>query len=103
MSGIEVEEGSRRSAGESRRSQRENSWCRAEHVVTHHDSGLLAIGLFKLVEAVFFLLVGVGAIHFIHRDLGDAALRLARGCGSIRMGGWCRGCWTIWMRSLRNG
>src|ERR1019366_5377233 len=42
-----------------------------------HDSGLLAIGLFKLVEAVFFVLVGVGAIHFIHRDLGDAATRLA--------------------------
>ena len=44
--------------------------------VRHHDSGLLLIGLFKLVEAVFFLLVGVGAFHFIHRDLGDAALRL---------------------------
>ena len=43
----------------------------------HHDAGLLAIGLFKLVEAVFFLLVGLGALHFIHRDLGDAALRLA--------------------------
>jgi uncharacterized membrane protein (DUF2068 family) len=43
----------------------------------HHDSGLLAIGLLKLVEAVFFFLVGVGAIHFIHRDLGDAALRIA--------------------------
>jgi uncharacterized membrane protein (DUF2068 family) len=43
----------------------------------HHDSGLLAIGLFKLVEAVFFLLVGVGALHYVHRDLGDAALRLA--------------------------
>jgi uncharacterized membrane protein (DUF2068 family) len=47
------------------------------HAATHHDSGLLLIGLFKLVEAVFFLLVGVGAIHFIHRDLGDAATRLA--------------------------
>jgi uncharacterized membrane protein (DUF2068 family) len=43
----------------------------------HHDGGLLAIGLFKVIEAVFFILVGVGAIHFIHRDLGDAALRLA--------------------------
>jgi len=43
----------------------------------HHDAGLLAIGLFKLVEAVFFLLVGAGALHFVHRDLGDAALRLA--------------------------
>jgi len=43
----------------------------------HHDGGLLAIGLFKLVEAVFFFLVGLGVIHFIHRDLGEAALRLA--------------------------
>ena len=48
-----------------------------KRVARHHDSGLLAIGLFKLAEAVFFLLVGVGAIHFIHRDLGDSALRLA--------------------------
>lgn len=48
------------------------------HVARHHDSGLLAIGLLKLVEAIFFFLVGVGAIHFIHSDLGDAALQLAR-------------------------
>jgi uncharacterized membrane protein (DUF2068 family) len=47
------------------------------HATKHHDSGLLAIGLLKLVEAVFFFLVGVGAIHFIHHDLGDAATRLA--------------------------
>jgi uncharacterized membrane protein (DUF2068 family) len=46
------------------------------HIAGHHDKGLLAIGLFKLVEAAFFLSVGVGALHFIHRDLGDAALRL---------------------------
>jgi uncharacterized membrane protein (DUF2068 family) len=44
---------------------------------TRHDRGLLLIGAFKLLEAVFFFLVGAGAIHFIHRDLGDAALRLA--------------------------
>ena len=43
----------------------------------HHDRGLMAIGLLKLFEAVFFFLVGVGAIHFIHHDLGDAATRLA--------------------------
>jgi uncharacterized membrane protein (DUF2068 family) len=42
-----------------------------------HNRGLLAIGLFKLIEAAFFLLVGVGAIHYIHRDLGEAALALA--------------------------
>ena len=47
-----------------------------QRVASHHDPGLLMIGLFKLVEATFFLLVGVGALHFIHRDLGEAALRL---------------------------
>jgi uncharacterized membrane protein (DUF2068 family) len=45
--------------------------------VKRHDKGLLAIGLLKLFEAVFFFLVGVGAIHFLHHDLGDAATRLA--------------------------
>jgi uncharacterized membrane protein (DUF2068 family) len=51
----------------------------AEHsrAAKHHDSGLLTIGVFKLLEAVFFLLVGVGAIHFLHHDLGEAAQRLA--------------------------
>jgi uncharacterized membrane protein (DUF2068 family) len=47
------------------------------HAVKHHDRGLLTIGLLKLFEAVFFFLVGIGAIHFLHRDLGDAATRLA--------------------------
>jgi uncharacterized membrane protein (DUF2068 family) len=47
------------------------------HAKMHHDRGLLMIGLFKLLEAVFFFLVGVGAIHFLHHDLGDAATRLA--------------------------
>jgi uncharacterized membrane protein (DUF2068 family) len=47
------------------------------HVAKHHDGGLLMIGLFKLLEAVFFVLVGAGAIHFVHHDLGDAAWRLA--------------------------
>ena len=51
----------------------------AEHqtVHHHHDKGLLLIGGFKLVEAVFFVAVGMGALHFVNRDLGDAALRLA--------------------------
>lgn len=48
-----------------------------DHAVKHHDRGLLAIGLLKLFEAIFFFLVGVGAIHFLHRDLGEAATRLA--------------------------
>ncbi len=48
-----------------------------ERMAKRHDSGLLAIGIFKLLEAVFFLLVAVGAFHLIHQDLGDATLRLA--------------------------
>src|ERR1017187_253063 len=56
---------------------RQRAGVKHGHVAKHHDSGLLMIGLLKLIEAVFFFLVGVGAIHFIHRDLGDAATRLA--------------------------
>jgi uncharacterized membrane protein (DUF2068 family) len=57
----------------------------AEHGTEHvrkparrFDRGLLTIGLFKLVEATFFFLVGVGAIHFLHSDLGDAAMHVVR-------------------------
>jgi uncharacterized membrane protein (DUF2068 family) len=77
MSGIEIEEvdeagGKRVGAASGNR-----AGTTREQPSRHHDSGLLAIGLLKLAEAVFFFLVGVGAIHFIHRDLGDSALRLA--------------------------
>jgi uncharacterized membrane protein (DUF2068 family) len=43
----------------------------------HHDRGLVAIGVLKLFEAVLFFLAGVGVFHYLHRDLGDAALQLA--------------------------
>ena len=46
-----------------------------EHM--HHHGGLVAIGLFKLVKAIFFSGLGIAAIHFIHKDLGDALLRVA--------------------------
>ena len=41
------------------------------------DRGLLAIGLFKLAKSVFFFFVGIGALHLLHKDLGDEAMRLA--------------------------
>jgi uncharacterized membrane protein (DUF2068 family) len=41
------------------------------------DRGLLAIGLFKLGKAILFFALGVGAIHLLHKDLGDEILRLA--------------------------
>ena len=43
----------------------------------HHDSGLLLIGLFKLGKAIFFFCIGMGALHFLHKDLGDEVMRLA--------------------------
>ena len=42
-----------------------------------HHKGLIAIGLFKLVKAIFFFCVGIGAVHFLHKDLGDAILNIA--------------------------
>ncbi len=42
-----------------------------------HDRGLLMIGLFKLSKSLFFFCVGIGALHLLHRDLGDEAIRLA--------------------------
>lgn len=44
----------------------------------HHDRGLLAIGLFKLGKAILFFALGLGAIHLLHKDLGDEILRLAK-------------------------
>ncbi|HZY61730.1 MAG TPA: DUF2127 domain-containing protein [Edaphobacter sp.] len=43
----------------------------------HHDRGLLLIGLFKLAKSIFFFGVGMGAIHLLHKDLGDVVMRIA--------------------------
>jgi uncharacterized membrane protein (DUF2068 family) len=43
-----------------------------------HRGGLLAIGLFKLLKSIFFFLVGVGALHLVHKDLAEELMRLAR-------------------------
>jgi uncharacterized membrane protein (DUF2068 family) len=42
-----------------------------------HDSGLLMIGLFKLGKALLFFCLGIGAIHLLHKDLGDEVVRIA--------------------------
>jgi uncharacterized membrane protein (DUF2068 family) len=44
---------------------------------SHHSRGLLAIGVFKLSKAMFFLALGVGALHLVHRNIGDLFLRVA--------------------------
>jgi uncharacterized membrane protein (DUF2068 family) len=43
----------------------------------HHDRGLLLIGLFKLAKSIFFFCIGMGAIHLLHKDLGDEIMRVA--------------------------
>lgn len=42
-----------------------------------HNRALILIGVWKLLEAVFFFLVGIGAFHLVHKDLSDEALQLA--------------------------
>jgi uncharacterized membrane protein (DUF2068 family) len=44
----------------------------------HHDDrgrGLLVIGVFKLLKALFFIAVGAGALHLVHRNVGEVLLR----------------------------
>jgi uncharacterized membrane protein (DUF2068 family) len=41
-----------------------------------HARGLLVIGVFKLLKAVFFIAVGAGALHLVHRDVGELLLRV---------------------------
>ena len=43
-----------------------------------HRRGLLLIGLFKLSKSIFFFAVGIGAVHLMHRDLGNEIMRLAQ-------------------------
>ena len=54
----------------------------SEKWVSPHDRGLVAIGAFKLLESVFFFLVGVGVLHLIGKDLEDEALKIA---GKLRV------------------
>lgn len=59
----------------------------SEHAIQEHpgavaaphtrDQGLLMIGLFKLSKSLFFFCIGIGALHLLHRDLGDEAMRIA--------------------------
>ena len=42
----------------------------------HRARGLIAIGVFKLAKALFFIAVGIGALHLIHSNVGEVLLRL---------------------------
>jgi uncharacterized membrane protein (DUF2068 family) len=40
---------------------------------TSHDKWIMAIGLFKLLQAAMFILLGIGAIRLLHKDLMQVA------------------------------
>lgn len=42
-----------------------------------HDAGLLAIAAYKLLQALLFVAIGVGAVHLLHKDAADEISRLA--------------------------
>jgi uncharacterized membrane protein (DUF2068 family) len=50
-----------------------------EHGQPEHarDRGLLLIGMFKLGKSILFLCLGFGAVHLLHKDIGDEVMRLA--------------------------
>ena len=45
--------------------------------VASRQRWLLVIGFFKFAKGVFFVLIGVGVLKLVHRDLADLLLKLA--------------------------
>ena len=44
----------------------------------HHDRGLLLIAVYKLLNALLFIAIGIGAQRLLHRDIADQIELLAR-------------------------
>jgi uncharacterized membrane protein (DUF2068 family) len=42
-----------------------------------HDRWLIIIGTFKILEGLLFVLLGLGVVRLLHRDIGDLLLRAA--------------------------
>ena len=58
-----------------RNSAPETSSC--ARVSGGRDRGLDAIGIFKLLQTVFFFAIGLGIIHLMHKDIGILVKRMA--------------------------
>jgi uncharacterized membrane protein (DUF2068 family) len=41
------------------------------------DRWLITIGTFKILEGLLFILLGLGVVRLLHRDIGDLLLRVA--------------------------
>ncbi|MGA8529336.1 MAG: DUF2127 domain-containing protein [Acidobacteriaceae bacterium] len=48
---------------------------RASAFRSHHDRWIIAIGVFKLLQALLFILLGIGAMRLLHKDLMEIAER----------------------------
>ncbi|HEX4310821.1 MAG TPA: DUF2127 domain-containing protein [Acidobacteriaceae bacterium] len=46
---------------------------RASRVRSPHDQWIIAIGVFKLLQGALFILLGIGAIRLLHKDLMSVA------------------------------
>ena len=46
---------------------------RAHRTRSPHDQWIIAIGVFKLLQAALFILLGIGAIRLLHKDLMSVA------------------------------
>ena len=46
---------------------------RASALRSRHDRWIIAIGVFKLLQALLFISLGIGAIRLLHKDLMDVA------------------------------
>ncbi len=43
----------------------------------HRNQWLILIAAYKLVQALLFVAIGIGALHLLHKDIGDELGRLA--------------------------
>jgi uncharacterized membrane protein (DUF2068 family) len=51
---------------------------RRESKIRHrHDRWLIIIGVFKILEGMLFVLLGLGVVRLLHRDIGDLLVRVA--------------------------
>jgi len=51
---------------------------RQKSMIRHrHNRWLIIIGTFKILEGLFFVLLGLGVVRLLHRDIGDMLVRLA--------------------------
>ncbi len=42
-----------------------------------HNKGLVLIAVYKLLQALFFIALGVGAMHLVHKDVADVLGQIA--------------------------